>query len=30
MGYTPKFLIDIVSVKLPCRTFAVLRKSWEM
>ena len=30
MGYTPKFLIDNVSAKLPSRAFAILRKSWEM
>ena len=30
MGYTPKFLIDNVSVKLPYGAFAILRKSWEM
>ena len=30
MGYTPKFLIDNVSVKLPYRAFAILKKSWEM
>jgi len=28
--YTPKFFIDNVSAKLPCRAFAVLRKSWEI
>jgi len=30
MGYTPKFLIDSVSAKLPCRAFAILRKSLKM
>jgi len=30
MRYTTKFLIDNVSAKLPCRAFAILRKSWEM
>ena len=30
MGFTPKFLIDNVSVKMPYRAFAILRKSWEM
>jgi len=30
MGYTPKFLIDNVSAKVPCGAFAILRKSWEM
>jgi len=30
MGYTPKFLTDSVSVKLPYRAFAILRKSGEM
>jgi len=30
MGYTPKLLIDNVSVKLPYRAFAILRKSKEM
>jgi len=30
MGYTPKFFIDNVSAKLPCRAFARLRNSWEM
>jgi len=30
MGYTPKFLIDNVSPKLPCRAFSILRKSSEM
>ena len=27
ISYTPKFLIDNVSAKLPCRAFAILRKS---
>jgi len=30
VGDTPKFLIDNVSAKLPCRAFAILRKSSEM
>jgi len=30
MGYTPKVLIDNVSVKLPYRAFAILGKGWEM
>ena len=30
MGYTPNFFIENVSVKLPCKAFAILRKSWEM
>ena len=30
MGYTPKFLIDNVSVKLSYRVLAILIKSWEM
>jgi len=30
MGYTPKFLIDNISAKLPCGEFAILRKTGEM
>ena len=30
MGYTLTFLSDNVSVRLPRKAFAILRKSWKM